>query len=268
MKKSLFIALTAAFLSLAASPPAQALEPGINVEIWDIMKTRADAMRIKSLAYHRALVSRNNSSLGLTCYDQQLKISSALSSIFSDNIPAGAAPPSPAYQGTILYPDRGKSNTLPGALGTVVNPMLAQMLMNFNDSLALALGAGTSIFANWLTSWLQTWMQSQFGWTPPIPSIDCNRLAQLWNDNVLMHGKAIEGSGIPQGAYHLGYADMVLGNTLSMGPDFIKQLQNDRDILQKALGDMKKMKPGGLPSWPTAPTFSRDATVQDIVRSM
>jgi len=327
MKKNLLPALLVALaLGLSATASFAGLQPGVSPKIWDVMKNQADAMRVKQMAYAKQIIQRNDSALGLTCFDQQMKLTAYLGSIFSDKIPDNVPPPSPSFITQLAFPDRGKTNVLPANLGQVVDPVLATMLANFEGALSMVLGAGTSSFSGWAASWLQSWMQSQFGWVPPIPMVDCARIAMLWNkdtnpppseedpgnpvigtpvceetdpsskrynpaarrdprcsksnERVARHKagsgghppvaglQSIEGNGTQDGAPYASMKSILRGVVPGAGEDFLRQLANDRGVLQAALRDLTDMVPGGIESWPTTPPFTRDTRMEDIINAM
>lgn len=277
MRKKIFLTLAAiALLALMRTVPATAasLAPGASPDIWDMMQTQSQMQRVRHMAYVWQSFRRNDSSLGLTCYDQQLKITAALGRIFSDKIPAVAPPPSPAYTGPLSYPDRGRSDPLAGDLALVIEPIFSVMITNFTGSPANLIGAGISIFAAWASTIVSDFLSNIFGWAPPLPVMDCNRIALLWDNNAggtgnpAIVGHTIKGSGINMEAGPIAFLDILLGNWGGMGSMFTLQLQNDRDILNKALIDHNRMKPGGIATWPTPPLFSPDVTVQDVINAM
>lgn len=140
MKRFFFIALLfSAFLGLSvtASYAQSKCLPGCDCEgIWEVQKNHADAMRVRDRAYERQIIKRNDSTLGLTCFDQAMRVTSRLGHIFSDNVPV---PPLPAntsvFTPPLEYPHWGVENLLADELHTVITPVLGEVLNDFGGSL-------------------------------------------------------------------------------------------------------------------------------------
>lgn len=189
MKKiALFAFLICALLGLSVTS-SYALQAGCNPEIYDIQKHHADAMRVRDSAYAHQIVKRNDPALGLTCFDQQMGLTSRLGYIFSDNVTVNPPPPDTAAFGAPLsYPSWGLpgttatdgtlSNLLLVDLHTVITPTLVQTLTNFlgigNYSTVLS-GAGGFLDGGFLG----TLMGSLSGPLGQITSIITNAMSMI-----------------------------------------------------------------------------------------
>ena len=266
-KKTFFSLFLAALLTVLSAMPARALAPGVSPTMWEVIKLRADLMRARDLAYARQMVKKPSSLLATTCYDQQLKLTSYLGSIFSDVIPPNVLPPSPVFTVPIAFPDRGRMSPLPGTLGTVVDPMLSSVLTNFQGSLSGLLGGGTSGFGSWAANWLQGWL-GNLGWNGQIPAVDCRRIADMWDNVVATHGQSIEGTGVDLLAGYITMDRLIRGDMQGMGEDFIRQIVNDRALFIAALNMESNFGPGKTDAWPAPLMFSRKARVVDVINAM
>ncbi len=137
MKKLLlFILTTVSAIGLsvtagyAASPQ---LDPGCDPQMMSILTNQANAVRSRDKGYELEILSREPSTLYLTCFDQALALSSRLGLIFSDNFYLNPPPPNKlAFTGTLAYPNWGASydsgpppyDNLAAELDVVVSPLL------------------------------------------------------------------------------------------------------------------------------------------------
>jgi len=85
------------FSATAFSAPLKSTEPGCDPQIMGFLDDLANAVRVRNRAYEMEILSRNESTLGLTCFDQAMRLSTRLGYIFSDVIPADPPPPIQNY---------------------------------------------------------------------------------------------------------------------------------------------------------------------------
>lgn len=90
MKRIVFVALTFfAVLGLSVTAghagPPPAFEP-CDPDYRMILEHQADAIRVRNRAYAAEIITRNESTLKLTCFDQAMRLSTRLGYVFSDKI--------------------------------------------------------------------------------------------------------------------------------------------------------------------------------------
>lgn len=141
-----FSVLLAGFSVSASAAPKE----GCNQEFLDVQKRHAEAMRVRDKAYTRETVKRNDTAVGMTCFDQAMGLTSRLGLIFSDVIPDVPPPPNTTvFTPALEYPEFGSDEWLIEDLGTVVEPVLSAYLDDFigTPSDLLGLGTATSLFS-------------------------------------------------------------------------------------------------------------------------
>lgn len=160
MKKIFFIVLlVSVVLGLSATAayagPAPSFEPGCNPAVMDILNKQAQAARVRNRAYEMDIIHRNESTLGLTCFDQAVRLSTRLGFMFSDVIPV-----SPPVQNEDIF-----TETLAFS-GWGAQQMLAKSLNNVINNVADPPGFIDVFMANF---------------PPPLPPVlSPNALAALW----------------------------------------------------------------------------------------
>ncbi|MBI1214445.1 MAG: hypothetical protein GC185_01340 [Alphaproteobacteria bacterium] len=169
MKKFFLIAFCAFMLTgmtITASNAAVTFCPPDSAcpcKDWDLMKDNADTQRVKDDAANHQFTKQNDNSVGMTCFDRALKLSSRLGQIFSDTYPnAGFGAANTAVFGNTLYANGGSSakKLLAEDFNSVVAPIAASHAGNFADSLSSFLGAtilsAMSSFTSGLSSMITT----------------------------------------------------------------------------------------------------------------
>lgn len=146
LKKALMLLGVTAFLSLFASTASFAVEPGCNPDFLKIQQNHSEAMRVRDKAYSRETIKRNDTAVGMTCFDQSMGLTSKLGLIFSDVLPD--APPAPneeVFDVGLEYPNWGADDWLIEDLADVVDPVLSEYLNDYGDTLSDLLGLGTTL---------------------------------------------------------------------------------------------------------------------------
>lgn len=275
----------------AASGPECA--PGCSCDVWKMMKDHADAVRARNNAYAAQVIKKNEPVTGLTCLDQQLKLTSHLGSLFSDK-KLSFSQSTKKWCGMSFSLAGSAGATLSARLNDIVLPSLGNLLgslgianfipnTNFNicaptfevpkislPSLRLPgpLGAclpgfdGKDLFEG-----------KSFGGQCAgldLPKIACENIKKFWKGSAdLGGGLAIEGGGQQGGTPYTSFGDLVSGQLATAGPEFKAQLGNDSVILNTALDNLTKLKgPGSIPSWPKTPDLPANASTDDIIKSM
>ncbi len=143
MKKLLlFILVTFAAIGLSATagyaaPLPPTYDPGCDPLMMTLLTDQANAVRARDRGYELEILSREPSTLYLTCFDQSMALSARLGLIFSDVFYQNPPPPNTlAYTGTLAYPDWGASwpsgpppyDNLAMELDVVVSPLLDNWL--------------------------------------------------------------------------------------------------------------------------------------------
>lgn len=137
-------------LSGLAVPAGAALKEGCNPDFNKNQQNHANAIRVRDKAYTRETVKRNDTALGMTCFDQAMGLTSRLGLIFSDVIPDVPPPPNTTvFTPPLAYPEFGADEYLIEALGDVVEPVLSSYLDDFVGTASdlLGLGTATSLFS-------------------------------------------------------------------------------------------------------------------------
>lgn len=151
MKNIFLIACFSLLLSCLSVTAVMATQPGCDASrggMLDVMQNHASALRVQDRAYAREIIKRNDPSLGLTCFDQALGLTSRLGLIFSDDITIPPALPNASvFQAPIQYPLFGAEQWLLVDLNTVITPVLNNYLDDFTGTLSEPLG---TTIGNWL----------------------------------------------------------------------------------------------------------------------
>ncbi|MDI1228006.1 MAG: hypothetical protein PSY14_10010 [bacterium] len=161
MKRYLTIALfllTFTGLSVTSAMSATVDCPtgsGCPCEVAQAMQNHSEAMQVGSKAEAREIIKQPDNSLGMTCFDHALKLTSRLGQIFSDIPGTGAFPAAnervfgtvydPLF-GTGINPTTGKMKTLTNSIETTMSSMMQEHANDFTDSLSNFLGATTLAF--------------------------------------------------------------------------------------------------------------------------
>lgn len=144
--------------SFAACVP----RPGCSCDVWQAQANHADANRVRDKGYARQIIKQNDNTLGMTCFDHTLALSSRLGQIFSDKLPGGVmAPANIKAFGMAVYDASGgvgqndatgKSKTLGSSYSYVMNDELKKHADDFTDSLSAFLGATALGFLDTFTA--------------------------------------------------------------------------------------------------------------------
>lgn len=161
MKRYLTIALfllTFTGLSVTSAMSATVDCPtgsGCPCEVAQAMQNHSEAMQVGSKAQAREILKQPDNSLGMTCFDHSLKLTSRLGQIFSDIPGTGAFPAAnervfgtvydPLF-GTGINPTTGKMKSLANSIETTMSAMMQEHANDFTDSLSNFLGATTLAF--------------------------------------------------------------------------------------------------------------------------
>ncbi|TVQ81805.1 MAG: hypothetical protein EA357_11630 [Micavibrio sp.] len=296
----LFIAVFAAlsFTAVAATTtPAQAQlerDPRCDENIHRLQNNHGGLQRIRTDARSHEVTPQNDTTLALTCMDQQMVASARAGSIFSDTTPPGLPGGGgfPTFDSIISIglnalgslvgvdlnvwqdggPDDGfRGTTLLENFDHVITDTLEELLSNFLDSLI-----------EWAVTAMVGWMQDQItaflgpgGWGDLINGLlgsfindlfgfnfDCPSMGEIWTDYVIGQGPRITGDmtlGFPS---ELDIIQHVLGGGIAGMPDMFdtKFLSPDNAaIIQDFADDLMDLYPGS----PVFPTF-KEAPVFDL----
>lgn len=152
-QRLLFAALFALCLSVlsATSYAACVPRPGCSCDVWQAQSNHADANRVRDKGYARQTVKQNDNTLGMTCFDHALALSSRLGQMFSDKYPEGSFAPADtkAFGGAVYDSSSGvgqnaatgKNKALGSNYGYVLNDELKKHADDFTDSMSSFLGA-------------------------------------------------------------------------------------------------------------------------------
>ena len=103
LKKSVAALLVALFVGLSlpcdARAQAQAVRPDCDAEINTIQNNYNDALKVRNQAITAQIITRNDSALALTCFDQALSMTSMAGKIFSDEFDFAAFSPTTLMNG-------------------------------------------------------------------------------------------------------------------------------------------------------------------------
>jgi hypothetical protein len=178
-KLLLFVSLLTAVCSLTATA-SYALEAGCDPDVMSVIRDQANAVRVRNRAYEMELITRNESTLKLTCFDKALALSSKLGYAFADNVPAN-----PPWANTVIfspplaYSGWGAQRLLATSLNYVFGP---------TDAITSVAKPGEPIDAataltppdvaaqnNSTMGMLNNWLNLNFVWpgptfTPPLPN--------------------------------------------------------------------------------------------------
>jgi hypothetical protein len=106
------------------------------------MEDRANAIRVRDRGYKRELSKQTDNSVGMTCMDHGLALTSRLGQLFSDKTPTGfVAGNNRRVFGASTYPGFGADQWLATALRVTVNGSMANHATNFPFSLSAIIGA-------------------------------------------------------------------------------------------------------------------------------
>ncbi|MDE1153127.1 MAG: hypothetical protein PW788_11375 [Micavibrio sp.] len=102
---------------------------------------------------------------------------------------------------------------------------------------------------------------------------ECERIQRLWNPGVqdkIGDFRSVVGSGLEQGTPYLTFSNMLSQTSSGLGSDMLHEigLPANSAVLNAALSDISAggalAAPGKLPSWPTVPTFTPNASIANI----
>lgn len=148
LHKALMIAgFLAVLMSLGIGAAYAACAPGCDcsggaASFMTAATHRADAIRVRERAYARELTKQADNSVGMTCMDHGLALTSRLGQLFSDKQPTGMLfGNNTKVFGASTYPGFGSDQLLATALRVTVNPSQSNHALNFPDSLSRIIGA-------------------------------------------------------------------------------------------------------------------------------
>ncbi|MDF3025548.1 MAG: hypothetical protein K0R10_2909 [Alphaproteobacteria bacterium] len=168
-KKSVLFTLFAAMMTLVSVTSAQAVtpctpRPGCSCDFLNAAENHANAVRVRDKAYHRQIVKQPDNTMGMTCFDHTLVLSSRLGQIFSDTTPGLTWPaanlknwdPTGAVSeqvydpgaGVGTNPATGQNKALSAQYGHVFGGEVSNHATNFADSLSAWLGATLLSYLN------------------------------------------------------------------------------------------------------------------------
>ena len=125
-------------------------KPGCPCDIAQAEERQNDPPRIAAAATDKQVTKQNDNSIGMTCYDHALKLTSKLGMIFSDIPTTGVFPAAntrvfgTVYDeafGTGANPVTGELKTLSNSLDLVLTDMMQSVADDFDNSLSDWLGA-------------------------------------------------------------------------------------------------------------------------------
>lgn len=300
MKRIFFLALLIPLCLGFSAKAAFALDGACNPEVMDMMKHQADAIRARDKANANQIRKRPEPVEGLTCFDQQLKLTAHLGSFFSDKKIPLSAGISGGFCGMLASLSGELTGTLKSRLGEVVTPSLGVMMGNFLNSLFSHLAflndfLGSLSFSICApTVSLPTIPIPMFHLPGPLgaclpfpalgggnlggqsfggqcvgmtmPTISCDNIKKLWGGNGTL---SVEGGGPEPGTPYTSLRDLLSGAPPGVGVDFRAQLNNNSALLSRALADLNTLSaPGGISSWPETPVFPPNASTSTIIDSM
>lgn len=238
------------------------------------------------------------SNINLACFDQALRLSSLLSTIFS-NLQVNINPQiqQSSFCGVIQYPSGigfGNTPSLSDRLKNILGawkPNFAQLLMSLLPSGAssfrictppmnfqlphLSLGGslgGCLPNLNLGGGNLSPFKPTCVGIT--LPTVSCSALGNMWKGG----NKSTEGNGSIPGKPYMNLQQFLnatqqtannnVNNLTNVGTFFQRQMNNNQSSLTRALNNLVVLRPGHIPSWPTTPHFSATGNVQDIINGM
>lgn len=148
-KICLIIALTFVMTGLVVTSVLAAdtkLPPGCNPEIHKIQGNHSGSMRTQNKGFTHQYIKKNDPSLGTTCFDQGMGLTSRLGYMFSDRVPVSPPPPDSSVFPNIAYPDWAATNLLAADLNYVITPTLNNVLGNFGGTVTAPLGTTSGNF--------------------------------------------------------------------------------------------------------------------------
>lgn len=125
-------------------------KPGCPCDAAQIQERQMQVKQVEGASYDKGITKQNDNSIGMTCFDHALKLTSKLGMIFSDIPTTGIFPAAnqrvfgtvyDAAFGTGLNPITGEVKTLANSLDHVITDMMQSVADDFNDSLSAWLGA-------------------------------------------------------------------------------------------------------------------------------
>ena len=125
-------------------------KPGCTCPAATVQDNYNKAKRVEATAIDQQITKQNDNSIGMTCFDHALKLTSKLGLIFSDIPTTGTFPAAnervfgtvyDAAFGTGANPITGEIKTLANSLDHVITDMMQAVADDFEDSLSNWLGA-------------------------------------------------------------------------------------------------------------------------------
>ena len=144
LQKMLMVAVFATLLAgLSITASYADCIPGCDcVNMVNVMTNRAQAIRVRDRAYAQELTKQPDNSVGMTCLDHGLALTSRLGQLFSDKVPVGMlSGNNTKVFGTSTYPGFGADQLLATALRVTVNDSQSNHALQFPDSLSRIIGA-------------------------------------------------------------------------------------------------------------------------------
>jgi hypothetical protein len=174
-RKSVLFTLFAAMMTLVSVTSAQAVtpctpRPGCSCDFLNAAENHANAIRVRDKAIFRQTVKQPDNTMGMTCFDHTLVLSSRLGQVFSDTAPGATWPaanlknwdPTGAVNeevydpgaGVGTNPATGQNKALSAQYGHVFGGEVTNHSSQFVDSLSAWLGATLLSYLNGFLSGL------------------------------------------------------------------------------------------------------------------
>lgn len=266
-------------VTAAEAQVAGCTTPGGANSMWGAMTNHSDALRVRNHAYAREIIKQPDSTLGLTCFDRALALTSRLGLIFSDaylpNLPPG--PANAAVFGASAYSAYATDGWLIADLRNVISAGLQDHASDFADSPAKDLGATALKYLDTLALSSDIAAMTTLTASQSMASAGdaCSRIAAAWGNTTPLFAKAIEGGGPEDGAPYFSYSELLSGTPAGAGPDLLADLATATNsaILVNTLQDISAggVLNGPTPPpalWPAAPVLPADAKTSDIISQM
>ncbi len=305
----LFIAVFAAlsFTAVAATAtPAQAQlerDPRCDENIHRLQNNHGNAQRIRADARSHEVTPQSDTTLALTCFDQQMVASARAGSIFSDTTPPGLPGGGgfPTFDSIISIglnllastlgidvwqdggPDDGfRGTTLLENFDYVITDTLEELLSNFLDAL---IEWAITAMVGWMQDQITAWLGAG-GWGDLINGLlsgflndlfgfnfDCPNMGEIWNDYVIGQGPRITGDMTLGFLSEWDMIQHVVGGGIAGMPDMfdVKLTEpNNAAIIQDLYDDMQDLYPGSLafPTFKEAPAFPLQPNLDDVISQM
>jgi len=255
-RSSLAVTMALLLTVLATEASAQCA----STEFRDMQKNFSSAQKVQDQAVTRQMQPQSDSTLVLTCFDQQMEVAAQAGEIFSDDIvaPIGVINPLVATgPGSFSYLlTGGLTNSLNAGIKTTVASFFQGMIDDFAGSLTSAVGGVISgILGGFLGGFFD------LGGFLGGVDYDCANMQDLWDDNVI-------GQGINADNVYQDFDELMTGVAPGAGGRFMDALTNNAGVLNDALTDDGTFAAGTFEFQRNVPIFGGGATVADIIAGM